>query len=171
MEKEVVLTEEELQSRIDEAISKAKDIWQKESDAKFSQQRVKHNQELEKVKAEATENAKLTEQERIEKEQAKKFETLTKENEELKLKVRNGEIRDKLVSSKLPLFLANDSRLKGANTQEELDTAIEQVKKDYESSIPTGSNVSTNLNESAEQSAQKDKVDEELLRFRTLGLK
>lgn len=46
----------------------------------------------------------------------------------------------------MPIFLSNDSRLVNATNEQELNDAIKSVKADYESSLPQGAVVDTNVN-------------------------
>lgn len=164
-------TAEELQELIDKAVnSKVEELTNKHNDemAKF-RQKAKNEQEL--AVQRAVDNATLSAEEKAKKEQEEKFNALQQENAELKAKAHNGDIKDALTKSKLPLFLANDSRLVNATTSEELETAIELVKKDYTSSLPSGSQIDTNVVANKQTGSKKAEEDAELERFRNLGIR
>lgn len=167
------LTQEELDAKIRDAVSKA--VADKESEliakhnSDMANLRTKQKAEQEKAIKDAVENANLSAEEKAKKESAEKIEAMERENAELKAYKHQAEIKDALIKEKMPIFLSNDSRLVNATSEEELNKAIASVKADYESSLPQGASVDTNVASSNGNDDTK-KADSELERARNLGL-
>lgn len=163
-------TAEELQELIEKAVADREDALSKKHSDEMAQLRKQAKDDKERAIEKAKKDANLSAEDRVKKEQEEILANLQKENAELKAKAHAGEVKDALSKSNLPLFLANDSRLVGASTEEELATAIEQVKQDYNSSLPKGATIDTNVVSSSQSSDTKTQEVSELERMRNLGL-
>ena len=128
-ENTITLTEAELQSRIDEAVSSAtKDLISR------------HNGEMANMRKEnkALKEANLSKEE-LAQQQA---EAQKEELENLRAFKKSAIISERLAKENLPSYLKNDNRLLNA-TDETFDKVLKQVKADYESSLPKGNSHSS----------------------------
>lgn len=142
-------TEEELNNliaqKVEEAVTKKTDELTSKHNSDMAQLRKTSQKEREEAIEKAKADAKLSAEELAKKENEEKLAEKETELEELRSFKKSSMIKENLLKSKLPEFLANDSRLLNAKTDDELKTAIEAVSKDYASSIPNGSNINTNV--------------------------
>ena len=152
-ENTITLTQEELQTKIDEAISVATQDLVK-----------KHNTEMYNARKEIKElkNANLSQEEIEQKVREEQDESLRNELAELRSFKKQSVLADKLAKEGLPAYFKNDYRLLNAE-EGDLDKAIKVVKKEYEDSLPKGSQHSTivNTNVKQPQTSDKDKANAE----------
>ena len=152
-ENTITLTQEELQTKIDEAISVATQDLVK-----------KHNTEMYNARKEIKElkNANLSQEEIEQKVREEQDESLRNELAELRSFKKQSVLADKLAKEGLPAYFKNDYRLLNAEDGD-LDKAIKVVKKEYEDSLPKGSQHSTivNTNVKQPQTSDKDKANAE----------
>jgi predicted transcriptional regulator len=150
MEDTITLTQAELDAKVQEAVESAtKDIV------------AKHNNDMAKLRKENTElkNASKT-QEQLKEEQD---EAITNELNELRSYKKGKVLEERLAKEGLPTFLKNDTRLLNA-TDETFDKVLKEVRKEYESVLPKGSQQSTVVQVSNGQQAtmtEKDKANME----------
>lgn len=129
MEDTITLTQAELDAKVEEAVKTATDDLVK----KHNKEMYDSRQEIKKLK-DATKD-----QETLKKEQD---EEILKELNDLRAYKKTNVIGERLAKEGLPTYLKNDSRLINAE-EGELDKVIKVVKKDYEDSIPKGTQHST----------------------------
>lgn len=135
---ELPKTETELQGLIDQAVEKATTALKAEYDGKFAQQRKKHDEEITKIKAEAGKSAEELAQQRIKEQQEADQQELT----ELRAYKKGKTIEERLAKENLPNHFKYDTRLLNA-TEEDFDKVVKDVKKEYEATLPKGSQIST----------------------------
>lgn len=129
MEDTITLTQAELDAKVQEAVESAtKDIV------------AKHNNDMAKLRKENTElrNASKT-QEQLKEEQD---EAITNELNELRSYKKGKVLEERLAKEGLPTFLKNDIRLLNA-TDETFEKVLKEVRKEYASELPKGSQQST----------------------------
>lgn len=150
-ENTITLTQAELDSKIQEAVDSAtKDLVSK------------HNGDMAKLRKENTElrNASKS-QEQLKQEQD---EATINELNELRAYKKGKVIEERLAKEGLPAFLKNDNRLLTAN-EDDFDKVIKEVKKEFESVLPKGSQhssvVPTNTSNQPNMS-DKDKANAEM---------
>lgn len=152
-ENTITLTQEELQTKIDEAISVATQDLVK-----------KHNTEMYNARKEIKElkNANLSQEEIEQRVRQEQDEDIKRELAELRSYKKQSVLGEKLAKEGLPAYFKNDSRLLNAEDGD-LDKAIKVVKKEYEDSLPKGSQHSTivNTNVKQPQISDKDKANAE----------
>ena len=154
-------TDEELQQVIaqklaDELTKKTEELTAKHNSdmAQFRKNAQKEREEaIEKAKA----DAKLSAEELAKKQNEEALTEKEKELAELRGFKQLALIKDKLAEAKLPTFLSNDARLLSAKTDDELKTAIEAVQKDFNSAIPSGGNINTNVQGKGNGTAKTEK--------------
>lgn len=150
MEDTITLTQAELDAKVQEAVESAtKDLV------------AKHNNDMAKIRKENTElkNASKT-QEQLKEEQD---EAITNELNELRSYKKGKVLEERLAKEGLPTFLKNDTRLLNA-TDETFEKVLKEVRKEYESVLPKGSQQSTVVQVSNGQQAtmtDKDKANME----------
>lgn len=135
---ELPKTEAELQAYVDEQIQAKQTEWESKQNEMFANQRKKHQAEIDKIKADAGKSAEEIAQERIKEQQEKDSKELT----ELRAYKKSNELGKRLEKEGLPTFLKNDSRLINAEDGD-LDKVIKSIKKEFEDSLPKGSQHST----------------------------
>ena len=165
----IELTEEELQAKINEAVAKKEEEMRSNHNRDMATQRKKADEEIQKAILKATEDAKLTAEEKAKKDAEEELNNLRKQNAELEAFKQKAKITEGLAKNNLPTFLVNDARLVNAKTDEELAKCIEEVKKDYSSSLPNGANVNTNVNNTSGKD-NKSEQEKENESYRHLGL-
>ena len=148
MEDTITLTQAELDAKINEAVETAtKDLT------------AKHNSDMAKIRKENTElrNASKT-QEQLKQEQDDALQT---ELNELRAYKKGKIIEDRLAKEGLPTFFKNDNRLLTA-TDENFDKVVKEIRKEYEATMPKGSQSSTvvQTNSVPPQVNEKDRVNE-----------
>ena len=154
-------TDEELQQVIaqklaDELTKKTEELTAKHNSdmAQFRKNAQKEREEaIEKAKA----DAKLSAEELAKKQNEEALTEKEKELAELRGFKQLALIKDKLAEAKLPTFLSNDARLLNSKTDDELKTAIEAVQKDFNSAIPSGGNINTNVQGKGNGTAKTEK--------------
>ena len=163
----ITLTQEELDAKINEAVEKAKldakDELTKEHNSQMAQLRQKAKQEKDDAVKKAQEEARMSAEELATKAQQEEKAKMQQELDELRSYKKTSTIKEKLVEAKLPLFLANDSRLLNASNEDELKNAIETVKQDFAASTSNGSQIDTNVQNKGEKttkSAKEQKFEE-----------
>ena len=149
MEDTITLTQAELQAQIDEAVKTA-------TESLVS----KHNSDMAKMRKENTDlrNASKT-QEQLKQEQD---EAVQNELNELRAYKKGKLVEERLAKEGLPSFFKNDSRLLNASA-EDFEKAIKEVKKEYEATLPKGSQHSTVVQPSGlpPQVSDKDRANAE----------
>ena len=149
MEDTITLTQAELQAQIDEAVKTA-------TESLVS----KHNSDMAKMRKENTDlrNASKT-QEQLKQEQD---EAVQNELNELRAYKKGKLVEERLAKEGLPSFFKNDSRLLNASA-EDFEKAIKEVKKEYEATLPKGSQHSTVVQTSGlpPQVSDKDRANAE----------
>lgn len=170
MPENVTLTEEELQAKIDEAVKKAvgektTELEKKHNEA-MAQQRIKANDEKKKAVDEAVANATLSAEQKAQKELEEKRKADAEELAQLRLEKKVNDRANKLKEKGLPEFFKNDSRLLNAE-DDNVDEVINTIKSEYESVLPKGATVDTNVH-GVSSGTNKEKA--ELNRVRKLGL-
>lgn len=149
MEDTITLTQAELQAQIDEAVKTA-------TESLVS----KHNSDMAKMRKENTDlrNASKT-QEQIKQEQD---EAVQNELNELRAYKKGKLVEERLAKEGLPSFFKNDSRLLSASA-EDFEKTIKEVKKEYEATLPKGSQHSTVVQTSGlpPQVSDKDRANAE----------
>ena len=145
----ITLTQAELDAKINEAVETAtKDIISK------------HNNDMAKLRKENTDlkNASKS-QDQLKQEQD---EAVANELAELRAYKKGKVIEDRLAKEGLPTFLKNDSRLLNAS-DDDFEKVIKEVKKDYESVLPKGSQHSTVVQTGGAKAtiSEKDKANAE----------
>lgn len=138
MVKELPKTEAELQELLDANSKEVREAVAKEYDGKFAAQRTKHDQEIAKLKQDLGKSAEQLAEERIKEQQEKDANELA----ELRAFKKSSVLGEKLAKEGLPSYFKNDNRLLTAE-EGDLDKVIKDVKKEYEATLPKGSQVST----------------------------
>lgn len=155
MPEPITLTEEELQKKIDDAVNKAKADQEaelkKKHDSEMAQLRIKEKEEREKAIKKAQEDANLSAEEKAKKELEEKQKQADEERkaekeelEKLRLEKKINDRAKKLTDQGLPEFLKNDVRLLNAD-EEKVDEVVATIKKEYESVLPEGATITTNV--------------------------
>jgi hypothetical protein len=166
----ITLTAEELDEKIKDAVEKAvaettETLNKKHSD-EMAQQRKKAKADTEKAVEQAVANANLSAEEQAAKKIEEERRAEQEELAQLRLEKKINDRANKLKEKGLPDFFKNDSRLLNAN-DEEVDSVIATIEKEYKGSLPQGATVSTNVSgTSTGGNAQQT----ELERVRKLGL-
>ncbi len=147
MEDTITLTQEELQTKIDDAISVATQDLIK-----------KHNTEMYNARKEIKElkNANLSQEEIEQRIREEQDTQIKQELADLRAFKKQSVLVDRLAKEGLPSYFKNDSRLLNAEDGE-LDKAIKAVKKEYEDSLPKGNTHSTVISQSGQQPQVSDK--------------
>ena len=151
----IELTEEELQSKIDEAVKKAtaeqETELKKKHDSEMAQLRISAKEEKEKAVKKAQDEANLSAEEKAKKELEEKQKQADEQHkaeleelEKLRLEKKINDRAKKLTDKGLPEFLKNDVRLLNAE-EEKVDEVIETIEKEYKSVLPKGAVVNTNV--------------------------
>ena len=145
---QITLTEEELQAKIEQAVKKA--VTEKETELTKShneamaQQRIKADDEKKRAVEKAVAEANLTAEEKAKKELEEKTKADQEELIALRLEKKVNDRAKKLNDKGLPEFFKNDSRLLNAE-DDKVDEIIGVIKQEYESTLPKGATVSTNV--------------------------
>ena len=166
----ITLTADELDEKIKDAVEKAvaettETLNKKHSD-EMAQQRKKAKADTEKAVEQAVANANLSAEEQAAKKIEEERRAEQEELAQLRLEKKINDRANKLKEKGLPDFFKNDSRLLNA-TNEEVDSVIATIEKEYKGSLPQGATVSTNVSgTSTSGNAQQT----ELERVRKLGL-
>ena len=173
MENQITLTEEELEQKITEAVSKAvaekTTELEKAHNSAMAQQRVKADEEKKKAVEKAVAEASLSAEQKAQKEVEEQRKAEQEELAQLRLEKKVNDRAKKLADAELPDFLKNDSRLLNAE-DEQVDSVIKTIKEEWSKSIPQGATISTNVMTTTPQGSQKSKEQLELERARSLGL-
>ena len=143
MEDTITLTQAELDTRIQEAVDNAtKDLVSK------------HNSDMAKMRKENTElrNASKS-QEQLQQEQDQ---AIQDELNELRTFKKGKVIEERLAKEGLPSYFKNDARLLNAK-DEDFDRVGEEVKKEYEGTLPKGNNNSSVVQTNTQQAQMSDK--------------
>ena len=135
---ELPKTEAELQAYVDEKVNAATTALKTEYDGKFAAQRKKHDEEVAKVKADAGKSAEELAAQKVKEEN----EARDKELADLREYKKGKTLEERLSKEKLPSHYKYDTRLLNAS-EEDFEKVLKDVKKEYEASIPKGSQIST----------------------------
>ena len=170
MTEPLTLTEEELQTKIDEAVKKAvadktTELEKKHNEA-MAQQRIKADDEKKKAVDKAVAEANLSAEQKAQKELEEQRKLDQEELAQLRLEKKVNDRASKLKEKGLPDFFKNDSRLLNAE-DEQVDEVIKVISEEYKSVLPKGATVSTNVDISTK--ATKSEAEKELERMRNLG--
>ena len=149
---ELPKTEEELTSLIKSEVEKATKELVSQHNGAMASLRTKHEAELKKAKEQANLSAEEIAAQRIKEQQ----EADQQELAELRSYKKGKIIEERLAKEGLPTFLKNDSRLINASDTE-FDKVMKDVKKEYESVLPKGSQHSTVVQTSGQQPATSEK--------------
>ena len=169
------LTQEELDKKIEEAVNKAKTEIEAElkktHDSEMAQMRIKAKEELDKAVKKATEEANLSAEEKakkvLEEKQNEEEEQRKAEHEELEKLRYEKKVRDrtdKLTKAGVPEIFGNNIDLINCE-DDKVDEVIKDIKAKYESILPNGAVVSTNLK------TGDDPTPDKFSQFRNEGLR
>lgn len=166
----ITLTADELDEKIKDAVEKAvaettETLNKKHSD-EMAQQRKKAKADTEKAVEQAVANANLSAEEQAAKKIEEERRAEQEELAQLRLEKKINDRANKLKEKGLPDFFKNDSRLLNA-TNEEVDSVIATIEKEYKGSLPQGATVSTNVSGASTSGSGQQT---ELERVRKLGL-
>jgi predicted methyltransferase len=154
-------TDEELQQviaqKLAEELTKKADELTAKHNSEMAQLRKNAQKEREEAIEKAKADAKLSAEELAKKQNEETLAEKEKELAELRGFKQSALIKDKLAEAKLPTFLSNDARLLNSKTDDELKTAIEAVQKDFNSAIPSGGNINTNVQGKGNGTAKTEK--------------
>lgn len=160
---ELPKNQDELQSIIDEAVSKATETLVAKHNSDMASMRKKHESELAKAKEQASMSAEEIAQQKLQEQQ--------KANEEELIELRNYKkqsiIADKLAEAKLPQYFKNDSRLLNAE-EGDYDKVIKSISKEYAESLPKGATHST-ITQTQSGKPQTSGGDEKSVAFEQMG--
>lgn len=161
----------EIQKQIDSAVSKAVE----ETTAKLTKEnnniiagiRKSAKEEQENAIQRAKEEAKLTTEELAKKQAEEQIKQKDNEIAELRAYKKMGELSKKLKDAGVPDLFVNDSRLQNAE-DDKVDDVIKTIKDEFSKLIPSGANVSTNVqaNNSNTSTNTKAKKFEEFSKMR-----
>lgn len=130
---ELPKTEQELDALIQERVKAREDELTSKHNGEMASLRTKHDAEIKKVKDQASlsveEKARLLAEEKEQETQ--------KELNDLRAFKKGKILEERLAKEGLPSYFKNDTRLLSAE-DEQLDTAIKSVKKEYEDTLPKG---------------------------------
>lgn len=135
---ELPKTESELQTLIADEVKKATEALETKHNGAIASIRKDYDNKLQKFKDEQ----KLSEEERATKLAKEKEEQLNAELNDLRAFKKKSVLEGKLEKEGLPKYFANDNRLLSAD-DEQLDKVLKDVKKEYEATLPKGSQHST----------------------------
>ena len=135
---ELPKTEQELNDLIEAKVTEATEKLTAQHNGAMANLRKKHEDELKKVKDQASLSAEEIAQEKIREENEAK----DKELSELRAYKKQSVLMEKLAKEGLPTHFKYDKRLLDAE-EGDLDKAIKEVKKDYEQTLPRGATHST----------------------------
>ena len=129
----ITLTETELQSRIDDAVSKATTELTSKHNGEMASMRKKYDADLEKEKQKLS----LSVEEKAKLEVEEKNKAIETELNDLRAYKKSTELGKRLQKEGLPSYFVNDQRLLSAE-EGELDKVIKVVKSEYDASKPQG---------------------------------
>lgn len=138
------LTEEELAEKISQAVAEKEAELKKQHDSDMANLRRKAKEDTDNAIKKAKEEATLSADEIAQ----KRFNEQLKEKDD-RLSFLEGEYKKTLLSKKLadakvPSMFVNDSRLLNAKDNE-VDSIIDTIKSEYNSTLPTGATINTNV--------------------------
>ena len=160
---ELPKTQDELQSMIDDAVSKATENLTAKHKSDMASMRKKHESELAKAKEQASMSAEEIAQQKLKEQQ----EANEKELAELRTYKKQSIISEKLSEAKLPQYFKNDSRLLSAEAGD-LDRVIKNISKEYAESLPKGATHST-ITQTQSGKPQPSGGDEKSVAFEQMG--
>ena len=171
MPEKIELTDEELQAKIDEAVKKAvtetTDTLTKKHNEEMANQRITAKKDKEDAIKKAKEEAQLSDEEIAAKKIEEERKAEKEELEQLRLEKKINDRAKKLQENGLPDFFKNDSRLLNAE-EEKVDEVIATIKKEWESNLPKGAQVNTNVRGGNQGGKTEEEL--ELERVRNLGV-
>ena len=134
-------TEQELQTLIDDAVSKATATLTAQHNDAMAKERIKYDKKLDDFKK----SMELSEEERAKKLAEEQAKAITDELNDLRAYKKGTELANRLEKEGLPKYFVNDNRLLNASDND-LDKAIKVVKGEYEATLPKGNQHSTVVN-------------------------
>lgn len=157
---EITLTEEELQKRIDDAVSKKTEEIKAENDEKFASYRKKRDEQEQKAVAKAVEDAKLSTEDLEKKKHEEENKQKEEELAELRAFKKSAILEAKLTEKGLPSFFKNDSRLLNSK-DEEIDDVITTIESEYRAVVPKtqGATINTNLGGGKEKTPEETQLE------------
>lgn len=143
----ITLTQAEFDAKVEEAVANA-----------TRELETKHNKDMYALRKENKElkNANLSQEEIEKRVREEQDEAIKTELAELRSFKKQSILADKLAKEGLPAYFKNDYRLLNAE-EGDLDKAVKLVKKEYEDSLPKGSQHSTIVNTNVKQPQVNDK--------------
>ena len=151
---ELPKTEQELNDLIDAKVNEATEKLTAQHNGQMATLRKKYDDDLKKAK----EQAGLTAEQLAEEKIKEQNEARDRELSELRAYKKSSILTEKLAKEGLPNYFKNDTRLLNAEDGD-LDKAIKDVKKEYESTLPKGATHSTVVQTAQGQKPKDDKTE------------